>query len=68
MQRYFEIYLLSVRSEYGGKGIGKQLLEHSLQVAKKRDVLQSNLISRAVSVERFEKNVDLKLFFRNTVC
>ena len=36
MKRYFEIYILSVRSEYGGKGIGKRLVEHSLQVAKEK--------------------------------
>ena len=36
VQRYFEIYLLSVRSYYGRKGIGKRLVEHSLQIAREK--------------------------------
>ena len=34
MKSYFEIFFLSVRSDYGGKGLGKRLVERSLQVAK----------------------------------
>ena len=57
VQRYFEIYLLSVISEYGGKGIEKQLVEHSLQVAKEKGctTVKSDLassFSRKICVKR----------------
>ena len=47
MQRYFEIYLLSVRGEYGGRGVGKRIAEHSLQVAKEKGctIVKSDLAS-----------------------
>ena len=47
VQRYFEIKFLSVRSEYGGKGIGKRLVEHSLQVAKEKGcaIVETDLAS-----------------------
>jgi len=34
VQSYFEVFFLGVRTEYGKKGLGRRLVEHSLDIAK----------------------------------